>query len=40
VTVKKSDTATLHCEVHGDKPVSVSWFKGGKDEMNPSTNYR
>ncbi|XP_031785655.1 Down syndrome cell adhesion molecule-like protein Dscam2 isoform X10 [Nasonia vitripennis] len=40
VTVKKGDTATLHCEVHGDKPVSVSWFKGGKDEMNPSTNYR
>ncbi|XP_058796799.1 cell adhesion molecule Dscam2 [Phymastichus coffea] len=40
VTVKKGDTATLHCEVHGDKPISVSWFKGGKDEMNPSTNYR
>ncbi|XP_023316145.1 Down syndrome cell adhesion molecule-like protein Dscam2 [Trichogramma pretiosum] len=40
VTVKKADTATLHCEVHGDKPVTVSWFKGGKDEMNPSTNYR
>ena len=40
VTVKKSDTATLHCEVNGDKPISVSWFKGGKDEMNPSTNYR
>ncbi|XP_033206541.2 Down syndrome cell adhesion molecule 2 [Bombus vancouverensis nearcticus] len=40
VTVKKGDTATLHCEVHGDTPVSVTWLKGGKIELNPSTNYR
>ncbi|XP_011307192.1 Down syndrome cell adhesion molecule-like protein Dscam2 isoform X1 [Fopius arisanus] len=40
VTVKKGDMATLHCEVHGDKPVTVSWLKGGKIELNPSTNYR
>ncbi|KAK0088951.1 hypothetical protein PV325_010139, partial [Microctonus aethiopoides] len=40
VTVKKGDTATLHCEVHGDKPVTVTWIKGGKIELNPSTNYR
>ncbi|XP_072747750.1 dscam family member AbsCAM isoform X4 [Anoplolepis gracilipes] len=40
VTVKKGDTATLHCEVHGDKPVTVIWLKGGKIELNPSTNYR
>ncbi|XP_011264849.2 Down syndrome cell adhesion molecule-like protein Dscam2 isoform X4 [Camponotus floridanus] len=40
VTVKKGDTATLHCEVHGDKPVTVTWLKGGKSELNPSTNYR
>ncbi|XP_025156475.1 Down syndrome cell adhesion molecule-like protein Dscam2 isoform X7 [Harpegnathos saltator] len=40
VTVKKGDTATLHCEVHGDKPVTVTWLKGGKTELNPSTNYR
>ncbi|XP_066599034.1 cell adhesion molecule Dscam2 isoform X3 [Prorops nasuta] len=40
VTVKKGDTATLHCEVHGDKPVTVTWLKGGKIELNPSTNYR
>ncbi|XP_050576780.1 cell adhesion molecule Dscam2 isoform X3 [Bombus affinis] len=40
VTVKKGDTATLHCEVHGDTPVAVTWLKGGKIELNPSTNYR
>ncbi|XP_076663882.1 Down syndrome cell adhesion molecule 2 isoform X8 [Andrena cerasifolii] len=40
VTVKKADTATLHCEVHGDTPVTVTWLKGGKIELNPSTNYR
>ncbi|XP_076388385.1 Down syndrome cell adhesion molecule 2 isoform X5 [Megachile rotundata] len=40
VTVKKGDTATLHCEVHGDTPVTVTWLKGGKIELNPSTNYR
>ncbi|XP_071866093.1 Down syndrome cell adhesion molecule 2 isoform X11 [Bombus fervidus] len=40
VTVKKGDTATLHCEVHGDTPVIVTWLKGGKIELNPSTNYR
>ncbi|XP_026827389.1 Down syndrome cell adhesion molecule-like protein Dscam2 isoform X4 [Ooceraea biroi] len=40
VTVKKGDTTTLHCEVHGDKPVTVTWLKGGKSELNPSTNYR
>ncbi|XP_043473238.1 Down syndrome cell adhesion molecule-like protein Dscam2 isoform X4 [Leptopilina heterotoma] len=40
VTVKKGDTATLHCEVHGDKPVTVTWLKSGKIELNPSTNYR
>ncbi|XP_033322591.1 Down syndrome cell adhesion molecule 2 isoform X3 [Megalopta genalis] len=40
VTVKKGDTATLHCEVHGDTPVTVIWLKGGKIELNPSTNYR
>ncbi|XP_033224907.1 Down syndrome cell adhesion molecule-like protein Dscam2 [Belonocnema kinseyi] len=40
VTVKKGDTSTLHCEVHGDKPVTVTWLKGGKIELNPSTNYR
>ncbi|KAK2583617.1 hypothetical protein KPH14_009555 [Odynerus spinipes] len=40
VTIKKGDVATLHCEVHGDKPVTVKWLKGGKIELNPSTNYR
>ncbi|XP_043277030.1 Down syndrome cell adhesion molecule-like protein Dscam2 isoform X3 [Venturia canescens] len=40
VTVKKGDTATLHCEVHGDKPITVTWLKSGKMELNPSTNYR
>ncbi|XP_044016886.1 Down syndrome cell adhesion molecule-like protein Dscam2 isoform X3 [Aphidius gifuensis] len=40
VTVKKDDTATLHCEVHGDQPITVTWLKGGKIELNPSTNYR
>lgn len=40
VTVKKGDTATLQCDVNGDKPISVVWLRGGKVELNPSTNYR
>ncbi|XP_025829144.1 Down syndrome cell adhesion molecule-like protein Dscam2 isoform X2 [Agrilus planipennis] len=40
ITVKKGDTATLHCDVNGDKPISVIWLKGGKSELNPSNNYR
>ncbi|XP_049818857.1 Down syndrome cell adhesion molecule-like protein Dscam2 isoform X3 [Aethina tumida] len=40
VTVKKGDTALLHCDVNGDKPISVTWLKGGKIELHPSTNYR
>ncbi|XP_060535010.1 cell adhesion molecule Dscam2 isoform X1 [Cylas formicarius] len=40
VTVKKGDSAILHCDVNGDKPISVIWLRGGKTEMNPSTNYR
>ncbi|CAH1170098.1 unnamed protein product [Phaedon cochleariae] len=40
VTVKKGDTALLHCDVNGDKPISVIWLRGGKTELNPSTNYR
>ncbi|KAL3284947.1 hypothetical protein HHI36_019078 [Cryptolaemus montrouzieri] len=40
VTVKKGDRAILHCDVNGDKPISVTWLRGGKTELNPSTNYR
>ncbi|XP_048525936.1 Down syndrome cell adhesion molecule-like protein Dscam2 isoform X1 [Dendroctonus ponderosae] len=40
ITVKKGDTALLHCDVNGDKPISVIWLRGGKVELNPSTNYR
>ncbi|XP_030757648.1 Down syndrome cell adhesion molecule-like protein Dscam2 isoform X3 [Sitophilus oryzae] len=40
VTVKKGDAAILHCDVNGDKPISVIWLRGGKIELNPSTNYR
>lgn len=40
VTVKKGDTATLKCEVSGDKPITVAWMRAGKHELNPSTNYR
>lgn len=40
VTVKKGDTATLQCEVNGDKPINVVWLKNGKHELTPSTNYR
>lgn len=40
VTVKKGDTANLHCDVNGDKPLSVIWLRGSKTELNPSTNYR
>jgi Immunoglobulin I-set domain/Fibronectin type III domain len=40
VNVKKGDTAILQCEVNGDKPINVVWLRGGKFELNPSTNYR
>lgn len=40
VSVKKGDTAILQCEVSGDKPINVVWLRGGKSELNPSTNYR
>lgn len=40
VTVKKGDTAILQCDVNGDKPINVVWLRGGKHELNPSTNYR
>lgn len=38
--MKKGDTATLQCDVNGDKPISVVWLRGGKQELNPSTNYK
>jgi len=38
--VKKGDTAILHCEVNGDKPINVIWLLRGKYELNPSSNYR
>ncbi|KAJ8866133.1 hypothetical protein PR048_033657 [Dryococelus australis] len=40
ITVKKGDTATLKCDVSGDKPVNVMWLRGGKMELNPASNYR
>lgn len=40
INVKKGDTANLQCEVNGDKPINVVWLRGGKYELNPSTNYR
>ncbi|XP_070509604.1 cell adhesion molecule Dscam2 isoform X3 [Chironomus tepperi] len=40
VNVKKGDTAILHCEVNGDKPINVIWLLRGKYELNPSSNYR
>ncbi|XP_045464515.1 Down syndrome cell adhesion molecule-like protein Dscam2 isoform X8 [Harmonia axyridis] len=40
VTVKKGDKAVLHCDVNGDKPISVAWLRGGTKELNPVTNYR
>ncbi|KAG5678293.1 hypothetical protein PVAND_007980 [Polypedilum vanderplanki] len=40
VNVKKGDTAVLHCEVNGDKPINVIWLLRGKYELNPSSNYR
>ncbi|XP_063239602.1 LOW QUALITY PROTEIN: cell adhesion molecule Dscam2-like [Bacillus rossius redtenbacheri] len=40
VTVKKGDTATLRCDVSGDKPVNVMWLRGGKMELSPASNYR
>jgi hypothetical protein len=30
----------LKCDVNGDKPISVIWLRGGKSELNPSSNYR
>ena len=38
--MKKGDTAILHCEVNGDKPINVIWLLRGKYELNPSSNYR
>ncbi|XP_069701681.1 cell adhesion molecule Dscam2 isoform X1 [Periplaneta americana] len=40
VTVKKGDTATLQCDVNGDKPINVVWMRGGKLELTPASNYR
>ncbi|XP_068083857.1 cell adhesion molecule Dscam2 [Anabrus simplex] len=40
VTVKKGDTASLQCDVNGDKPINVIWLRGGKLELSPSSNYR
>ncbi|XP_044271118.1 Down syndrome cell adhesion molecule-like protein Dscam2 isoform X3 [Tribolium madens] len=40
VTVRKGDTAFLKCDVNGDKPISVIWLRGSKNELNPSSNYR
>jgi len=40
VTVKKGDTALMHCDVNGDKPISVIWLKGGKTELNPMADIR
>lgn len=40
VTVKKGDTATLQCDVNGDKPITVSWSKNGNIELIPRNNYR
>lgn len=40
VVVKKGDVAILQCLVNGDKPINVVWLKAGKQELNPSTNYR
>ncbi|XP_068892723.1 cell adhesion molecule Dscam2 isoform X6 [Tenebrio molitor] len=40
VTIRKGDTAFLKCDVNGDKPISVIWLRGGKSELNPSSNYR
>jgi hypothetical protein len=40
VTVKKGDTATLQCNVNGDKPINVVWMQGGKLELTPASNYR
>lgn len=39
MTVKKGDTATLQCDVNGDKPITVSWSKNG-NELIPRNNYR
>lgn len=40
VTIKKGDTATLQCDVNGDKPINVVWTHGGKLELSPASNYR
>jgi len=40
VTVRKGDTATLQCDVNGDKPITVVWMRGGKLELTPASNYR
>ncbi|KAK7578218.1 hypothetical protein V9T40_010423 [Parthenolecanium corni] len=41
VSVKRGDTATLQCNVNGDKPITVKWIRNGKAEFaSTMSNYR
>ncbi|XKL60149.1 hypothetical protein PGB90_001165 [Kerria lacca] len=40
ISVKRGDTATLQCNVNGDKPITVKWIRNGKAELSTLSNYR
>ncbi|XP_027854261.2 cell adhesion molecule Dscam2 isoform X3 [Aphis gossypii] len=40
VSTKEGDTATLQCNVTGDQPIEVKWFKNGKTDTMSSSKFR
>ncbi|XP_025200616.1 Down syndrome cell adhesion molecule-like protein Dscam2 isoform X5 [Melanaphis sacchari] len=40
VSTKEGDTATLQCNVTGDHPIEVKWFKNGKTDTMTSSKFR
>lgn len=40
VSTKEADTATLQCNVTGDHPIEVKWFKNGKSDTMTTSKFR
>ncbi|XP_050430112.1 cell adhesion molecule Dscam2 isoform X2 [Adelges cooleyi] len=40
VSTKEGDIATLQCNMTGDHPIDVKWFKNGKSETMSSSKFR
>ncbi|XP_025423992.1 Down syndrome cell adhesion molecule-like protein Dscam2 isoform X3 [Sipha flava] len=40
VSTKEGDTATLQCNVTGDHPIEVKWFKNGKSDTMTTNKFR